>query len=376
MPHKMPVILRAAELDRAEVPMTQRLNPRSAFRGAWLSRLAGLSRVALSRGRIPAGSESYAYHAHSAQEECVYIVSGRARARIGGRDYELGPGDFAAFPAPQAPHVLANPYDEDCVYLMAGEPAPVADILSYPDLDRRFVLTRDVRGTAFHPLGPAEFPFGRADLPAATGAMPTWRVLGARGCGSVLVEAALILAEIPYEREEIDYEHPGPTRDRLAAVNPLIQVPTVILPDGSVMTESAAIALYIDEQVPAAGLLPPPGDPLRAAALRWLVFLVAAIYPTFTYGDEPERFVGDAGPRLREATDARRIQLWQQLEAACQGPWLLGPRFSILDVYVAVMTHWRPRRAWFAAHCPRLSAIATALDGEPRLAQLLAASFE
>jgi GST-like protein len=371
----MPVILRAADLDRAEVPMTQRLNPRSSFRGAWLSRLAGLTRVGLSRGRIPPGSESYAYHAHSAQEECLFIVSGRARARIGGRDHELGPGDFVAFPAPQAAHVLANPYDEDCVYLMAGEPSPVADVLSYPDLDRSFVLTRDARGTAFHPLGPAEFPFGRADLPQATGAMPAWRVIGTKGCGSVLTEAALTLAEIPYQREEIDYARPGPELDRLRALNPLGQVPTVVLPDGSVMTESAAIALYIDEQVPAAGLLPPPGDPLRPTALRWLIFLVAAIYPTFTYGDEPERFVGDAGPRLREATDARRLEMWRQLEAELKGPWLLGARFSILDVFVAVMTHWRPRRAWFAEHCPRLSAIATTVDGEPRLRQLLADSF-
>ncbi|HEY0194730.1 MAG TPA: glutathione S-transferase family protein [Kofleriaceae bacterium] len=202
-----------------------------------------------------------------------------------------------------------------------------------------------------------------------------WRVLGSKGCGSVLAEAALTLAEIPFEHEEVDYAKPGPGLERLRQVNPLGQVPAVILPDGAVMTESAAIALYISELVPGAGLLPPPGDPQRPAALRWLVFLVAAIYPTFTYGDEPERWVADAGPRLRASTDAHRIELWRRVEADLQGPWLLGARFSILDVYVAAMTHWRPRRAWFAEHCPKLMAIATAVEAEPRLHALFAASF-
>jgi GST-like protein len=374
MPHKTPVILRAADIDRAEVPMVQRLNPRSGFRGAWLTRIAGLERVGLSRARIPPGGESYAYHAHLAEEECVFIVSGRARARIDGKDHELGPGDFAAFPAPQAPHLLTNPYDEDCVYLMAGERGVATDVLSYPDLGKSYVLVRERTRTAFHEIGPAEYPFGRADQPLAATA-PPWRVIGTRGCGSVIVEAALVLAGIAYEREEIDYARPGPGRDRLLSYNPLGQVPTLVMPDGAVMTESAAIALHLDELVPAAGLLPAPHDPLRRDAVRWLVFLVAAVYPTFTYGDEPEKWVGDAGPRLGEATGAHRQALWRQVEGAARGPWFLGARFSVLDIYVAAMTRWRPGRAWFAEHAPKLAAIAAAADDEPRLRALWAASF-
>lgn len=110
-----------------------------------------------------------------------------------------------------------------------------------------------------------------------------WRVLATKGCGSAIAEAVLTLAEIPYEREEVNYEDPA-GQARLRQYNPLAQVPTVIAPDGGVLTESAAIALHVDELVPSAGLLPPVGDPLRREALRHLVFIVAAIYPTFTYG--------------------------------------------------------------------------------------------
>jgi GST-like protein len=373
MPHKTAVILRAADIDRAEIALEQRLNPRARFRDAWLGWMAGFERVGVSRGRIPPGGESFAYHAHHAEEEWVFIVSGRARARIDDREVELVPGDFAAFPAPQAPHLLTNPFDEDCVYLMGGEAQVAADVVRYPDLGKTYALVRGLGPrTVFHALGPAEFPFGP---PGQDGGAPAWRVIGCRGCGSVIAEAALVLAGIAYDHEEVDYSQAGPARDRLLAVNPLGQVPTVILPDGSVMTETAAIVLHVADLVPAAGLLPAPHDPLRREALRWLMFLIAAVYPTFTYGDEPAKWVGDAGPALRDATDAHRQRLWQQVEAAARGPWFLGPRFSMLDVYVTVMTRWRPRRAWFAEHCPTLSAIAAALDGDPRLAALWAANF-
>ena len=52
--------------------------------------------------------------------------------------------------------------------------------------------------------------------------------------------------------------------------------------------------------------MPAPGAPERAAFLRWLVFLVANIYPTFTYADDPARFVSVNAARdpFRAATDA------------------------------------------------------------------------
>ena len=198
------------------------------------------------------------------------------------------------------------------------------------------------------------------------------KVIGTRGCGSVIAEAALLLCGIDYTREEVDYEHPTPA---FLALNPLGQVPTIVLPDGSIMTETAAFAVWLDGEHPRAKLLPPIGDPQRAQALRWLVYFVAAIYPTFTYGDQTSKWVGDAGDRLRASTNAHRERCWQQAESVAGSPYFLGDRFSILDVYIAVMTHWRPRREWFAAHAPKLHAIAMAVDDDPRLRPLWAANF-
>jgi GST-like protein len=202
-----------------------------------------------------------------------------------------------------------------------------------------------------------------------------WRVLATAGWGSAIVEAALELAGIAYDRDECDRDDPA-DRARLDKLNPLAQIPTVILPDGRTMTETAALVLYIAELAPHAQLAPPPGDALRGELLRWLVFFVAAIYPTFTYGDWPARWTGAGADELRASTDAHRESLWRYLEAnVVRGPWFLGERRSALDLYVAVMTRWRPRRGWFAEHCPKLAAIAAAIDREPKLARWREVNF-
>ena len=203
--------------------------------------------------------------------------------------------------------------------------------------------------------------------------MSDYVLFGKPGWGSAIVEAMLELARVPYRVNPVDPLEPSPARERMAKLNPLVQVPTLLLPDGTVMTESAAIALYLADQVP--GLAPPAGNPDRASFLRWLIYLVAAIYPTFTYGDWPERYVSDPGAAkaFREKTDAVREANWRQVEgAAAATPWFLKSGFSVLDVYIRMMTTWRPRRPWFQTNCPKLHAIAVACDNEPRLAAVWA----
>ena len=160
------------------------------------------------------------------------------------------------------------------------------------------------------------------------------------------------------------------SRQRLSAVNPLAQVPTLVLADGTVLTESAAITLHLAELTGQDTLVPAQRDPARAAFLRWLVFLVANVYPTYTYGDEPARFVdGEEAQRsFKSHVDAYAKKLYTVLEGVAGAPWFLGERLSALDVYLCVMTRWRPKREWFAANTPKLTAIAVRAEQLPQLA--------
>lgn len=205
----------------------------------------------------------------------------------------------------------------------------------------------------------------------------TYTLYAVPGWGSALAEAMLALCAVPVRIEDVTgFDRPGPARDRLLQVNSLAQVPTIVLPEGTIMTESAAIALLLAERYPKSGLAPAPGSPSRAVFLRRLLWIAANVYPTFTYGDYPERWVSAQPQELQASTDAYRQRLWQELESQLsEGQWVLGEEFSALDIYVAVMTHWKPRRAWFAAQCPRLCAIARRTQAHPLLGAVLQRNF-
>lgn len=201
-------------------------------------------------------------------------------------------------------------------------------------------------------------------------------VLGCRGCGSAIAEIFLSLAGMPFDREEVAYDQPGPGRDKLLSLNPLGQVPTLILPDGFVLTETLAIAHYVDRLHPKLGLIPKSEIDFRKF-LRWSVFLVASLYPTFTYGDVPEKWVPDpkAAPSLRESTDRQRENDWRVLEGEASAPYFLGETFSAIDIYLAIMTNWRPGRAWFEKNCPKIHRIAEVTRELPAVRDIYARNF-
>lgn len=206
--------------------------------------------------------------------------------------------------------------------------------------------------------------------------MGNYQLIASQGCGSAMVEMALEICGISYRMEILPYLEPGPGRDRLLALNPTGQVPVLTLPDGTVMTESAAIILHLAESFPEAGLAPLPGWPERPRFLRWLLFLAAQIYPTFNYGDDPARWTGDGNDgaeRLRTRIDEHRLRLWQVMDQQAEAsPWFLGPQMSAIDLYLSVMRHWRPGPTAFDARFPRLAAAADAAAGQPVVARVLA----
>ena len=200
--------------------------------------------------------------------------------------------------------------------------------------------------------------------------MSDYRLYGRAGWGSTIVEAQLVWYGLPFAFEPVGDLFKSPdARMRLEKVNPLAQVPTLVMPDGSVMSESAAITLLLADITGQDTLVPKPGAPERAKFLRWLVFLVANIYPTFTYADDPARFVSVNAARdpFRAATDAYAQRLWRQVNGEAGAPYFLGERFSALDIYIAVMTRWRPKRGWFEIETPKLFAIARHADQIPEL---------
>jgi GST-like protein len=207
----------------------------------------------------------------------------------------------------------------------------------------------------------------------------TYTVYGAAGSGSVPVEAALTLIGAPYEVIEAVTWEGDHERDKVAAVNPMRQIPALITPDGETITESAAILIWLAEQHPEAALAPGPGDPGRAQFLRWMSFIPASIYSMFWVRDEPSRLAGDdpaAQQMITTRTVERIAECWGVMESQIEpGRWLLGDELTVLDLYVAVVSRWRPRRKRFAEVAPRMAAIMERVDALPELRAFWKARF-
>ncbi len=206
----------------------------------------------------------------------------------------------------------------------------------------------------------------------------TYKLYGRAGWGSTIVEAQLVWYGLPFTFEPVDDLFKSPeARRKLETVNPLAQVTTLVMADGSVMSESAAITLLLADLTGKDTLVPAAGTPERAKFLRWLVFLVANIYPTFTYADDPSRFISLTAARdpFRAATDAYAQKLWRQIDGEVGSPWFLDDRFSALDIYLDVMSRWRPKRGWFETETPHLFAIARRTDSVPELAPVWKRNF-
>jgi GST-like protein len=152
------------------------------------------------------------------------------------------------------------------------------------------------------------------------------------------------------------------------------QVPALVLPGGELMTESAAILIWLADRHRAAGLAPDLDDPLRARFLRWMAFIAAQIYELYWVRDVPSRLA--EGPEAEDVIKARTLQriadCWRRMgeQVTPAGRFMLGDAISVLDVYMAVVSSWSPGRARFYEVAPGLAPVVRAVDADPRLAEL------
>jgi GST-like protein len=202
---------------------------------------------------------------------------------------------------------------------------------------------------------------------------------GCRGCGSAVVEVLLERAGVQFVYHEVKPWEPGPATDALKAVNPLAQLPTLKLADGTGMTESAAIIVMLDDRYPAARILPAAGDPRRALALRWIVFIAGNMYPAISVVDFPERWVKSDAARaeLKDGAVERLKTYWTMLEQALKpAPYLLGSEMTALDVYAAMLSRWEPGRAWVDEHCRQVAAALALTEQDPIVARVWERNFK
>src|SRR5690606_37647690 len=108
-----------------------------------LSDLFGLTHFGVNLTRLAPGSVSALNHAHSHQDEFIYVLAGRPTLIFGDRETQLEPGMCAGFKAGTGGgHHLENRGDEEVVYLEIGDRTP-GDTVSYPRDDLQALMGED-----------------------------------------------------------------------------------------------------------------------------------------------------------------------------------------------------------------------------------------
>jgi GST-like protein len=185
------------------------------------------------------------------------------------------------------------------------------------------------------------------------------KLFGYKGSGSAAIECALELANVRYQVINAASWAPDSSRDELARINPLQQVPSIVLPDGTVLSESAAILIHLGLQYPAAGLLP-VAPSHRARAIRGLVYIAANCYSAVSVSDFPERWLEspteDARHNLKAGSRSRLHAHWDIFaDSFVPDPYLSGAEPGALDLLASVVSRWSGSREHLRQSRPALA---------------------
>lgn len=206
----------------------------------------------------------------------------------------------------------------------------------------------------------------------------TFVVYGAAGSGSVPIEATLSLLGLPYRVEECAPWEGGREASKLVGINPMLQIPALALPSGEVISESAAILIWLADTYPDARLAPALTEPTRPIFLRWMTFVSSAIYALYWVADNPSRIIEHAEHHasVKARLFDRIARCWELMGAHLRpGKYLLGGDLSVLDLYVAMASRWSPGRRRFYEVAPGLAEAIRRVDAAPRLTAIWAERF-
>ena len=190
----------------------------------------------------------------------------------------------------------------------------------------------------------------------------------------------LILRELdqPYAERLIDRASGALDSAAYRALHPMGKIPAMETPDGA-MFETAAMLLYLSDRH--GNLAPKPGDPARAAFLKWFFFTSTYIHPTLMQLFYPDREAGPAGAPMVLTHAAAKMRAYLTLidqTAATNPAWLSDQHPTILGYYLAVLIRWLGSNppdhpgCFRSADFPALHRVLTYLESRPAALEVAA----
>jgi GST-like protein len=205
-----------------------------------------------------------------------------------------------------------------------------------------------------------------------------YSLYGWRQTGSMAIEAALAEARVDFDLVPVSRKTDENLKAEFTRINPRQQLPALMLPDGSIMTEGAAMLLHIGDAFPGAHLIPKAGSSERAQHDRWLLFFAVNVYEGELRQLRPEKYTTNptGAEGVKAAADAyveRHFQIYEQVLGT--GPYLFGGHFTMIDIYVWMLARWVDQ-PWLAQNCPKVKRLLETVMARPLIAPVQRAHFD
>lgn len=191
---------------------------------------------------------------------------------------------------------------------------------------------------------------------------------------SIAAHYCLEEAGAAYETVLVDMAKDAHRQADYLKINPAGKLPALKLPDGSIISECAAISLLIADRFPKSGLAPAADDPKRGAFLMWLFHLNNTLQPAMLRYYYPDRITPEAGgiTGVQEKAKEEIAALWSRVDAhlAKSGPYLLGDTFSAADALLYMLSTWQECCPDLYKRFPAVRRLAEKVRARPAIARV------
>lgn len=190
--------------------------------------------------------------------------------------------------------------------------------------------------------------------------------------GACSLAANIVLREagIPFELVRVSHHgHKTPDGHELKEINSKDYVPALVLDNGDLLTENAALLPYIADLKPEAKLLPPVGTLERYRVSEWLAYVNSEIHKGFS-----PLFAKNASEDVKQygrAALTKRIGWLAEQFGSKQ--YLVGDHFTIADAYLFVVLGWAPLVNFDLNQWPNLQAFRERIAARPHVIEAMTA---
>lgn len=156
---------------------------------------------------------------------------------------------------------------------------------------------------------------------------------------SLAVKAALAASGVDFVTKIINLGEGEHLTPEFLKINPLAKVPAIEV-GGDILTEGAAINLYLAEKFPSANLMPENGSIEKANALKWLQFMYSTLHPAFVRAFFPERH-GDNNIFTKKLAEQDIHKLLTLVDKQLsETDFVAGDQMTLADLYLMTVIHW------------------------------------